>query len=233
MTDQSDNVEKDQSSAKAKPVLDARIMKAALRQTRLNSNRPGSVQELIKQCRTTARFASQLEAHSRTLLYDELSITLQIFGLATTSTSVKKQVQNEARRVGIPRTNATPLALLLVKLCIGSDEAAASQQAQALNGALLKNIAPADLPDYLKQEGGITELASFFKTEREIHDRDNGKARRSKQSRPTVPKLKLTGKVRASLRQAELKGITKVRMWARHTNQGWLIETVQTQPAGG
>ena len=225
--------ENERSAVELHSSLRLKLTNAAERQSRLNSNKSGSLQDLIKECRAKAQLAGHLDAYSRKLRYDDMGIALQILGRATIAEPVRKEIRAEAKRVGIPKTKATPTALLISKLCMRSNVAAASQQAQALNGALLKNIAPADLPDYLKQEGGITKLAKFFRETARGKNANTDEPESAKRPHRSFRRFKFTDSAATLLTKAELGGSTQITMAAKREGESWLVETIRPRTSGG
>src|SRR5271155_3078588 len=121
--------------------LKVNLTAAALEQSKLQEHKDERAQALIKEAAKTRRRIKAVEQKSRTLLYAGMGNAQELLCLGLASKSIRAQIRAAAKEADIPETKGTPLALLVAKLCIGAEEAAASQQAQALNGALLKKIA--------------------------------------------------------------------------------------------
>jgi hypothetical protein len=222
----------ERSAVELNSKLRVKLTNAAVRQSRLNSNRPESLQDLIKECRTKARLSGHLDVLSQKLRYEDMAIALQILGRAIIEESVRKEIRDEAKRAGIPETTATPIALLISKLCMRSNVAAASQQAQALNGALLKNIAPADFSEYLKHQGGITKLAKFFRKTAKGNGVNTDDSVSAKRPHHSFRRFKFTHAAATLLTKAELDGLTEIRMLATREGQSWLVETIIRRTSG-
>jgi hypothetical protein len=146
---------------------------------------------------------------------------LELLCLAMTSKAIRAQIRAAAKEADIPETKGTSMALLVAKLCIGADEAAASQQAQALNGALLKKIAPDELPTHLEGEG-IAKLAACFRKEQGNVD---GVAKSA--SRVATPKFDFSDRALKKLQKAEDQGALGIEMTASRADEGgWRVERV-------
>jgi hypothetical protein len=150
---------------------------------------------------------------------------MELLCLAMTTKEVRTQIREAAKEADIAETKGTPMALLVTKLCIGADEAAASQQAQALNGALLKNIAPDELPTHLETEG-IAKLAAYFRQEQGGGSGGNGGAQPA--SRSAMPKFDFSERGLKNFRKAEDQGALEITMTASKADaDGWLVERVK------
>lgn len=150
---------------------------------------------------------------------------MELLCLAMASKEVRAQIREAAKEADIAETKGTPMALLLAKLCIGADEAAASQQAQALNGALLKKIASDELPNHLEGEG-IAKLAAYF---RQQQGGGSGNGGAEAASRPAMPKLDFSDRGLRNFLKAEDRGALAITMTASRADAdagGWVVERV-------
>jgi len=193
-----------------------------------------TVEDMIERCRESRIQRVTIRATARKLLYQSLADALTLTGLAMGLPTVRKQIKTAARAAEIPQTKATPIALLVVKLCLGGANATASQRAQAINGALLKKLSGEDLPKRLKTEG-IARLAAFYRAaERRANAANCNAANASvpKSDPPIVPvEFGFTDRALKLFEEAVRKDAYDIDLSARRgDNGGWLIERVRVYP---
>jgi hypothetical protein len=182
---------------------------------------------LIEAASEHRRCIKAAEEKKRKALYSAMRDALELLCLAVTRREIRAQVRIAAKEADIPETKGTPMALLVAKLCIGAEEATASQQAQALNGALLKEISPDEFAAHLKGEG-IAKLAAYFREQRGGgNDRSGGGS--SQPATPiAVPMFDFSDLALRKLRKAEDEGALEITMAASRTDDGgWLVDTVK------
>jgi hypothetical protein len=205
--------------------LKASLREAALEQSRPQKHKGDRARALIGGASETRRRIQALHEKSRKLLYATMGDAMELLCLAMTTKEVRTQIREAAKEADIAETKGTPMALLVTKLCIGADEAAASQQAQALNGALLKNIAPDELPTHLETEG-IAKLAAYFRQEQGGGSGGNGGAQPV--SRRAMPKFDFSERGLKNFRKAEDQGALEITMTASKADAGgWLVERIK------
>jgi hypothetical protein len=207
--------------------LKATLKEAALEQSRPQKHKGDRARALIGGASETRRRIQALHEKKRKLLYATMGDAMELLGLAMTSKEVRAQIRKAAKEANIAETKGTPMALLVAKLCIGADEATASQQAQALNGALLKNIAPDELPTHLETEG-IAKLAAYFRQEQGGGSGGNGNGGAQPASRRAMPKFDFSERGLKNFRKAEHQGALEITMTASKADAGgWLVERVK------
>jgi hypothetical protein len=206
--------------------LKVTLKEAALKQSGPQQRRAKRARALIGEASEKRRRIQALREKSRKLLYGAMGDAMELLCLAMTSKEVRAQIREAAKEAEIAETKGTPMALLLAKLCIGADEAAASQQAQALNGALLKQIAPDKLRDHLETEG-IAKLAAYFRQEQGGGSGGSGGAEAA--SRREMPKLDFSDRGLRNFLKAEDQGALAITMTASRADAdagGWVVERV-------
>ncbi len=211
--------------------LKASLREAALEQSRPQKHKGDRARALIGGASETRRRIQALHEKSRKLLYATMGDAMELLCLAMPSKQVRAKIREAAKEADIAETKGTPMALLVAKLCIGADEAAASQQAQALNGALLKNIAPDELPTHLETEG-IAKLAAYFRQEQGGgsggNGNGNGNGGAQPASRRAMPKFDFSERGLKNFRKAEDQGALEITMTASKADaSGWLVERVK------
>jgi len=203
--------------------LDKKLWKAAKIYTNYQYRPEPDVQVLIKRCQKNCVERKELKGTARKLLYQSMGDVLTLTGMAIRFPAVLKQIEEAAKAAGIPQTKGTPTALLVVRLCIGGTDATASQQAQAINGALLKGITGEELPKRLPKQG-IAKLAEFYRAEERKDKAANGNVAKASKPKPkpdALPiKIGFTNQALRQLERAERRGIYHLEMSGRRAANG-------------
>lgn len=119
--------------------------------------------KLSAECQEAQAQLAKLERSRERGLYLSMQKHYQMLCAAHAHPDVMEAIMDAAVGAGIPITQATSIALLIVKLNSGNtlEPATASQRAQAMRGAAMKKIKPHELAKHLKTEG-IAKLAKHF-----------------------------------------------------------------------
>lgn len=126
----------------------------------------GDWRPTYEQCRKSNKVRLAYDRKSRDALNAHLALILAVICVAAAHRSLRKRLEKKATALGISRpTKATSLALLAVKVLTKNtlQPATASLWAKALRAAGQQGIAPDDLPNYLRENGGYVALAKSFK----------------------------------------------------------------------
>jgi hypothetical protein len=208
-------------------VLQAVIKETAREYTRSVTQKHQRAGVLIEAASEHRRNIKAVEKKKRKALYAAMRDGYELLCLALTSNQIRVEIRKAAKEANIPETKGTPMALLIAKLCIGAEEATASQQAQALNGALVKKIDPDEFPAHLESDG-IARLATHFRRQRAGGNGPN----RSGGSRPASPSAQrefdFSARALRKLQKAEDEGAPDITMAAYRTDDGvWYVDTVK------
>lgn len=157
--------------------------------------------KLSAECKEAQAQLAKLERSRDRGLYLSVQKQYQMLCAAHANREVMEAIKDAALGADIPITQATSIALLIVKLFSSEtlEPATASQRAQAMRGAALKKIKPHELAKHLKTEG-IAKLAKHFseskkskpaKSENQTAkaDRSDAGSDASEQVEPFSPKL--------------------------------------------
>jgi len=106
------------------------------------------------------------EKRYRKKLHDKMGRIYVIYCLAHNDPSKQKLIERKCDELKIPRTAASHLSILIIKLLLRPPEKSIYQYALALRYASLKGIAPDNLAHELGTKGnGIAEMARRFSEE--------------------------------------------------------------------
>jgi hypothetical protein len=119
--------------------------------------------KLSAECQEAQAQLAKLERSRDRGLYLSVQKQYQLLCAAYAHPDVMEAIMDAAVGASIRITQATSIALLIVKLYSGNtlEPATASQRAQAMRGAAMKKIKPHELAKHLKKEG-IAKLAKHF-----------------------------------------------------------------------
>jgi hypothetical protein len=120
---------------------------------------------VLSACRDTRRTVREAEKAFRSGVPDNVANIFRLLCLDQIDSAVREEANRRAERYGIRRTKATSTALFFVKVFSprALKPATSNLHASALRGAALLSIPPDKLLEKLKEKGGITALAKYFR----------------------------------------------------------------------